>query len=324
MKIAALVTRCVGNRCQVMDREGRLYEAMIKGNLRIKGIRSTNPIVVGDSVLLSINDGSNAAQGSEDFPAVIESIAPRHNYIIRKSINLSKESHILAANIDLAYLLVTLVPPATSFTFVDRFLATAEAYNIKTQLLFNKIDLYGGDYLADLCYWEALYQGIGYTTHRISATKGIGITTLLDESKGKIVLLSGHSGVGKSSLINSMIPGSNLATASLSEAHQTGMHTTTVAELIPLGKTPAEGFLIDTPGIKGFGTLEMDASNAWHYFPEIFQISQACRFHNCTHRGEPGCAVVAAVHDQRIAPSRYQSYLSILQDAESGKYRPPQ
>lgn len=315
--MTGLVLRCVGNLCRVLLGEGEESDALVKGNLRLKGIRSTNPVVVGDRVELQ-------ATGEAEHPYYITAICPRRNYIIRKASNLSKESHILAANIDVALLVVTLVQPETSFTFVDRFLATAEAYDIPVVLLVNKIDLYGEAEQQRLAEWEAIYTPLGYPVVRISATERLGLEAIWPHVAGRTVLLSGHSGVGKSSLINALLPGSALRTHSISTAHGTGMHTTTYSAMIPLDPERGGGYLIDSPGIKGFGTLEMNERNAHHYFREFFALSEGCRFNNCTHINEPGCAVLAALKRGEVAPSRYVSYLGILSDEEGGKYRPEQ
>lgn len=277
----------------------------MKGNFRIKGIRSTNPVAVGDRV--TVGEGN-----------WIVAIEDRRNYIIRKSINLSKQSHILAANVDQALLVVTVVTPQTSTTFIDRFLASAEAYRVPVILVFNKTDLLDDDLRH---YQEAmvhLYQTIGYTCLQISATTGFGMDEVRPLLEGKITLLSGNSGVGKSTLINRLVPDANLRTGEISDAHNTGQHTTTFSEMIPL---EGRGWLIDTPGIKGFGTFDMEPEELTSYFKEIFQFSKDCRFSNCTHTHEPGCAVLKALEDHYIAESRYQSYLSMLEDKDEGKYR---
>jgi len=277
----------------------------VKGNFRIKGIRSTNPVAVGDRV--TVGEGN-----------WIVAIEDRRNYIIRKSINLSKQSHILAANVDQALLVVTVVTPQTSTTFIDRFLASAEAYRVPVILVFNKTDLLDDDLRH---YQEAmvhLYQTIGYTCLQISATTGFGMDEVRPLLEGKITLLSGNSGVGKSTLINRLVPDANLRTGEISDAHNTGQHTTTFSEMIPL---EGRGWLIDTPGIKGFGTFDMEPEELTSYFKEIFQFSKDCRFSNCTHTHEPGCAVLKALEDHYIAESRYQSYLSMLEDKSEGKYR---
>ena len=276
----------------------------MKGNFRIKGIRSTNPVAVGDRV--TVGEGN-----------WIVAIEDRRNYIIRKSINLSKQSHILAANVDQALLVVTVVTPQTSTTFIDRFLASAEAYRVPVILVFNKTDLLDDD----LRYYQEamvhLYQTIGYTCLQISATTGFGMDEVRPLLEGKITLLSGNSGVGKSTLINRLVPDANLRTGEISDAHNTGQHTTTFSEMIPMGM----GWLIDTPGIKGFGTFDIEPEELTSYFKEIFQFSKDCRFSNCTHTHEPGCAVLKALEDHYIAESRYQSYLSMLEDKDEGKYR---
>ena len=284
--------------------DGQLLDCKIKGNFRIKGIRSTNPVAVGDHV--TVGEGN-----------WITEIADRRNYIIRKSINLSKQSHILAANVDQALLVITVSKPETSTTFIDRFLASAEAYRVPVVLIFNKTDLLNDDERRYQQLMIQLYETIGYECLAISAQTGDGVDALRDLLQGKITLLSGNSGVGKSTLINRLIPHANLRTADISDAHQTGMHTTTFSEMIPMGG----GWVIDTPGIKGFGTFDMEREELTSYFREIFEFSKQCRFSNCTHTHEPGCAVLKAVEDHYIAQSRYQSYLSMLDDKDENKYR---
>ena len=286
----------------------------VKGNFRIKGIRTTNPVAVGDIVTFCMPD-------SDDTPAYITAIHPRRNYIIRRASNLSKESHIIAANIDLALLVVTLAEPVTSTTFIDRFLATARAYDVEAVLAINKADILTGD--DDREYLEAvtyLYRSIGYKVIVVSARTGEGIDELRQLLKGKVTLFSGNSGVGKSTLINTLIPGLGLKTAEISQSHGTGMHTTTFSELFHLPGDDG-GCIIDTPGVRGFGTVDFDRHEVAHYFPELFEISQNCRFGTCTHTHEPGCAVRQALEDNLIAPSRYASYLSILEDEDEDKYR---
>ncbi len=292
----------------------------MKGNFRLKGIRSTNPVAVGDRVI--INGNGNGNGNANDNGNWITDIEDRKNYIIRKSSNLSKQSSILAANIDQAMLIVTVKMPETSTTFIDRFLASAEAYRIPVVLVFNKIDMLDADELHYLEMMQTLYETIGYKTIAISATEGIGIDTLISLLHNKTTLMSGHSGVGKSTLINTIIPHANLRTAEISDAHNQGMHTTTFSEMIRL--EDGQGWIIDTPGIRGFGTFDIEKTELTSYFKEIFHFSKECRFSDCTHTHEPGCAVLKAVEDHYIALSRYQSYLSMLEDKEEGKYRKPE
>jgi ribosome biogenesis GTPase len=312
-----LVLKNTGSWYTVLTDDGQLIDCKIKGNFRLKGIRSTNPVAVGDRVgIVPNNEGT----------AFITEIEDRRNYIIRKSINLSKQSHILAANVDQAILVVTVVNPQTSTTFIDRFLASAEAYRVPVVLVFNKTDLLDEDTRR---YQEAmvhLYQTIGYECYQISAETGAGVETLQPLLKDKITLLSGNSGVGKSTLINRLVPGASQRTAEISDAHNTGQHTTTFSEMIPLSTihcplSDVHSWLIDTPGIKGFGTFDIEPEELTSYFKEIFHFSQDCKFSNCTHTHEPGCAVLKALEEHYIAESRYQSYLSMLEDKDEGKYR---
>lgn len=289
--------------------EGRLVECKIKGNFRLKGIRSTNPIAVGDRVQIVLNP---------EGTAFITEIDDRKNYIIRKASNLSKQSHIIAANLDLCMLVVTVNYPETSTIFIDRFLASAEAYRVPVALVFNKTDLYSEDELRYLDGLIHLYTHIGYPCFRISALTQEGIDQIKDELKGKVTLFSGHSGVGKSTLINAILPDQHLKTGEISAAHNKGMHTTTFSEMFPV---EGDGYIIDTPGIKGFGTFDMKDEEVGHYFKEIFEFSAHCKYGNCTHRHEPGCAVREAVENHYISESRYASYLNILEDKEEGKYR---
>ena len=255
---------------------------------------------------------------NQEGTAFISEIEDRKNYIIRRASNLSKQSHILAANLDQCLLVVTINFPETSTTFIDRFLASAEAYRIPVKLVFNKVDAYSEDELHYLDGLINLYTTIGYPCFKVSALKEEGIDTIKEELKGKVTLFSGHSGVGKSTLINAIIPELNVKTGEISAYHNKGMHTTTFSEMFPV---PGDGYIIDTPGIKGFGTFDMEEEEVGHYFPEIFKFSADCRYGNCTHRQEPGCAVRKAVEEHYISESRYSSYLSMLDDKEEGKYR---
>lgn len=304
-----LVIKNTGSWYTVRTDDGRETESKIKGNFRLKEIRTTNPVAVGDRVEIDIN---------KEGTAFITAIDERKNYIIRRASNLSKQSHIIAANLDQAMLIVTVNYPITTTVFIDRFLATAEAYRVPVKLVFNKIDRYNRE---DQEYLEGLinlYTTIGYPCSKLCAATGEGLDAFKADLKDKITLLSGHSGVGKSTLINKLVPGVNLRTGHISEYHNKGMHTTTFSEMIPL---PEGGYLIDTPGIKGFGTIEMEGVEISHYFPEIFKCSAGCRFNNCSHRHEPGCAVLQAVQEHYISESRYKSYLSILEDKKENKYR---
>ena len=304
-----LVIKNTGSWYTVKTDDGRLIESKIKGNFRLKGIRSTNPVAVGDRVTIVTN---------QEGTAFVSDKEERKNYIIRKSQNLSKQSHIIAANVDQAMLVVTTAHPQTSTTFIDRFLASAEAYNVPTILVFNKTDILDDDEKRYQQMMVDLYTTVGYQCLKVSAATGWGMEGINSLLKGKITLLSGNSGVGKSTIINTVIPGTDLRTAEISYAHDTGMHTTTFSEMIEM---PEGGYLIDTPGIKGFGTFDMEPEEMTRYFKEIFHFSKNCRFNNCTHTHEPGCAVLKAVEEHYIAASRYQSYLSMLNDKEEGKYR---
>ena len=304
-----LVIKNTGSWYTVKTDDGQLIESKIKGNFRLKGIRSTNPVAVGDHVEIITN---------QEGTAFISAIEDRRNYIIRKSPNLSKQSHILAANVDQALLVVTVNYPQTSTTFIDRFLASAEAYSVPVVLVFNKHDLLSEEELHYEKMMCTLYETVGYKCVEISAETGEGVEQLFPILKDQISLLSGNSGVGKSTLINRLIPHASQRIAEISDAHNTGMHTTTFSEMIEL---PGGGYLIDTPGIKGFGTFDIEKEELTSYFKEIFHFSKDCRFSNCTHTHEPGCAVIKAVEDHFIAASRYQSYLSMLEDKDENKYR---
>lgn len=308
--MTGLIIRTTGSAYHVLLSNGEHVEAHVKGNFRIKGIRSTNPVAVGDHVEVEQQtDGTNW----------ITEIRDRRNYIIRRSTNLSKQSHILAANIDQVALLVTIDHPKTSTTFIDRVLATCEAYSVPTILIFNKIDLLGEVEETTLQAWQELYESLGYTTYAISA-KQASLGHLAEAFVGRTTLLSGNSGVGKSTLLNALLGESRARTAEISDAHNQGKHTTTFSEMYFL-PNEANGAVIDTPGIRGFGTFDFEKEEVSHYFREIFRIGQDCRFSNCTHQGEPGCAVIPAVEDGRIAFSRFESYESLLGDCEETKYR---
>jgi len=304
-----LVVKNTGSWYLVKTVDGRLVECKVKGNFRIKGLRSTNPVAVGDRVSITDTTEENA---------FITEIEDRKNYIARKPTNLSKQLHIIAANVDQAFLLVTLKSPVTNTVFMDRFLATAEAYRIPAHILINKIDLYDDEDKEYMIGLSNLYRTIGYPCTCMSAKTGEGIEEFRRYLQGKISLLSGNSGVGKSTLINAINPVNEAKTGLISESHHKGMHTTTFSEMYELENG---GYLIDTPGIKGFGTYDMKAEEVGHYFPEIFAASGNCRFNNCTHTHEPGCAVLTAIENHYISESRYTSYLSILNDEEEGKYR---
>ena len=306
------VIKNTGSWYGVLTADGSVVNCKVKGTFRLRGIRTTNPVAVGDDVEIDLTTPD---------AAYITRIETRRNYIIRRASNLSKEAHIIASNLDQTMLVVSLREPATSTTFIDRFLATAEAYAVPAVLIINKVDLLEGDD-AELCEAVAyLYRSIGYRVVLTSATTGDGLDELRELLHGKISLMSGNSGVGKSSLINRLIPGLDLRTAAISAQHHTGMHTTTFSEMFRYDDEG--GFIIDTPGVKGFGTIDFDAAETGHYFPEIFATSRHCRYGDCTHTHEPGCAVRQAVDEHRISQSRYASYLSILDDSAADKYRKP-
>lgn len=304
-----LVVKNTGSWYQVYTETGETINCKVKGNFRMQGIRSTNPIAVGDRVDIEKN---------KEGTAFITHIEDRKNYIIRRASNLSKQSQILAANLDQAVLIITIKEPETSTVFIDRFLCVCEAYRIPAVIIVNKIDLYDDEdtgYMHQLMY---LYESIGYPCFGVSALDEAGIDKVSDLLKGKISLFSGNSGVGKSTLINKIVPEANLKTNVISSYHKKGMHTTTFSEMIRL---KGGGYIIDTPGIKGFGTVDMNKYEIGHYFKEIFAVSKQCKYTNCLHLHEPGCAVLKAVDESRISISRYNSYLSIMDDMTEGKYR---
>jgi ribosome biogenesis GTPase / thiamine phosphate phosphatase len=309
-----IVIKSTGSWYTVKTEEGNLIESRIKGNLRLKGIRSTNPIAVGDHVEFIESNEDNHI-GSQ-VVGLIHKISPRNNYIIRKSPNLSKESHIIAANIDQAFLIVTIQFPVTTTTFIDRFLVSAEAYRIPCHLIFNKIDLYNEEQTATMNSLIEIYEMAGYQCLKISAKNEIGIDELKQMMTNKTNVFSGHSGVGKTTIINFLQSNIILKTGEISEAHFSGKHTTTYSEMYELD---FGGFIIDTPGIKGFGVLEMEKEEISHYFPEIFKLLDECQFYNCTHTHEPHCAVKKSVEEGKIALSRYNSYIGLLEGEE--KYR---
>ncbi len=300
-----IVTKSTGSWYTVYAKTGEKIECRLKGKFRLKGIKSTNPITVGDHVKFELEESKNTG--------VINKIFDRKNYIIRKSVNLSKQTHIIAANIDTAFLLVTIDNPPTFAGFIDRFLATAEAYNIPAVLLFNKLDLYNDDELDKLATFDAIYSEIGYKCIAISATKKIGIDEVKELMKGKTTMFSGHSGVGKSTLINAIEPSLNLKTAEISRQHKQGQHTTTFAEMFELS---FGGFIIDTPGIKGFGVVDFKPEEITDYFPEFFKLKSKCKFNNCLHINEPICAIKDAVENGEIAHSRYNSYVQMVEGDE--------
>ena len=307
-----LVIKNTGSWVTVRLEDGSTVNCKMRGVLRLKGMRCTNPVAVGDIVQVEDKGG--------DAP-VVGAIEPRKNYIIRRASNLSKEFQIIAANLDQAVLVATLTNPETSTTFIDRFLATAEAYQVPAVLCFNKVDLLDNeDMRHQLTELETLYRNIGYTVISMSARTGDGAEALREQLSGKMSLLSGNSGVGKSSIINLLVPDAHVRVGDVSHTHHKGMHTTTFSELLDL---PGGGSIIDTPGVKAFGTIDFERAQVAHYFPEIFRISNDCRFNNCTHTHEPGCAVRDAVESGEIALSRYTSYLSILDEDPNNKYRKP-
>ena len=311
VKEYGVVFRSTGSWYDVQDRSGKTVKCNLKGKIRLEGLRSTNPIAVGDTVVFERN--SEAA-------GTIKKIQERKNFIARKSVNLSKESHIVASNLDRAFLIVTIASPRTSSGFLDRFLVTAEAYGIPTTIVFNKIDLLEGDVEGAKRQNElqAIYSDAGYHTMKVSAKTGEGIDELRKSLNEGINLLSGHSGVGKSTIINEIVPGLNLKTGVVSDSHSKGKHTTTFAEMF---EVPGGGFIIDTPGIKGFGLVTIEKSTLNHYFPEMFRLLDGCKFNNCVHVGEPSCAVKNAVEEGKVSEERYVNYLEMYETFEEGPYR---
>lgn len=310
-----LVIKTTGSWYTVEDENGEYYECKVKGNFRIKDIKSTNPVAVGDRVNFTIHPDLKDKNIRTGW---ITSIEQRENYIVRRSPNLSKQSHIIAANINQAVLIVTLLSPVTTTTFIDRYLASAEAYRVPVLIVFNKMDLYGEEEISLLNELISVYSIIGYRCLTVSAKNNSGIDSLKDALKNKTNVINGHSGVGKSTLINVIEPGLNIKTKEISEVHRTGKHTTAHSELYKLS---FGGYIIDTPGIKGFGMLDMEPWEISHYFPEIFSLSKYCQYGNCFHTHEPGCAVKKAVLNGEIASSRYISYLGLLE--EDDRYRKP-
>ena len=301
-RVEGLVMRATGSWYEVLYGE-KILSCRMRGKLRLRGVRSTNPIVVGDTVV---------CECGEDGEWIIVDIAPRRNYIIRRASNLSKESHIIAANIDRAMLVVTLIEPVTATEFVDRFLVTCEAYKVPATILLAKIDLLSEESIAE---FHRIYEGAGYEVIDISATQGIGVERVKEMLAGKTTLLSGNSGVGKSTLIGAIDPTIEIRTGEISDSFHKGKHTTTFSTMY----RTADGFIIDTPGVKGFGLIDIDDKELWHYFPEMISRAGECRFFNCTHTHEPHCAIIEAVKSEEIAYSRYESYLKILD--EDDKYR---
>jgi len=300
-----IVIKSTGSRYRVLDEEGSTHECVLKGRFRVSGVRTTNPVAVGDHVTFDPGEG------------LIVALSPRRNYIIRKASNLSRESQIIAANIDQAFLIITIKMPATPIEFVDRFLATAEAYRIPVVLVINKTDIYGEEEAGQALLIKSVYEKIGYRVMMISATEDNDLGALEEALANKTTLVSGNSGVGKSTLLNRLNPALSLKTGEISAYHEQGRHITTFPEMHPI---PGGGYVIDTPGIRGFGVIDFDRREIYHFFPEIFRVSGKCRFNNCLHMDEPGCAVRDAVARNKIEPWRYKSYMSMLLE-DNEKYR---
>ena len=311
-----LVLKSTGKIYNIILENGEIVKATIRGKLRIEGLKTTNPIAAGDRVKLTAASDTNSQESPVSYS--IQSILPRKNYIVRKSTNLSKQMQIIAANVDHAYLLVTLKSPVTQIGFIDRFLVSAESFRIPTTLLFNKIDLFGAEEERLFTELSAIYSSIGYTCHRICAENESQISFLRDEIKGKQVMISGNSGVGKTTLVNSLDPTLTLRTGEISKVHEQGKHTTTFAEMHSLA---SGGYIIDTPGIRAFGVIDLEKEHMAHYFPEMRNLIGACRFHNCLHLNEPNCAVKEAVEKDEISFSRYQSYLDLMYEDPSDPHR---
>lgn len=309
--MTGIVYKSTGSWYTVKAEDNQFYDCRIKGKFRMKGIKSTNPIAVGDVVDFEIDETSDAITGS------IHNIHDRKNYIVRKSVNLSKQTHIIASNIDIVFLLVTINNPITTTSFIDRFLVTAEAYHIKAVLIFNKVDTYDDATLDEQLYLQYIYNQIGYECLRVSATAKKGLDELKEMMEGKVCMFSGHSGVGKSTLVNALEPNLNLKTKQISDIHQQGQHTTTFAEMFDLSFNSK---IIDTPGIRGFGIVDMEKQEIKGYFPEFFELEDQCKFNNCLHKDEPNCAIKNALEEDKIAWSRYKSYLQILEGDEE-QYR---
>lgn len=304
-----LVIKSTGSRYKILSETGEILECTIKGKFRVKGLKTTNPVAVGDNILYITE--------ADQKTGVITELLERRNYLIRKASNLSKQYQIIAANMDQVFLMVTIIEPETPVEFIDRLLATAEAYRIKASVIFNKTDLYSSDETARMEELIRMYEEIGYECFRLSLRNKINIQVLLTAMQNRISLISGNSGVGKTTLLNSINPALNLKTERISDYHKQGKHITTFPEMHPI---PGGGFLIDTPGIRGFGVIDMDRNEIYHFFPEIFKKSKECRFHNCLHLEEPGCAVRKAVETGEIYAVRYRSYLNIV-EGDDRKYR---
>ena len=311
-----LVLKSTGKIYNIILENGEIIKATIRGKLRIEGLKTTNPIAAGDRVELTASSDTNSQDSKISYS--IQSILPRKNYIVRKSTNLSKQMQIIAANVDHAYLLVTLKSPVTQIGFIDRFLVSAEAFRIPTTLLVNKIDLFGAEEERLFTELSAIYTSLGYTCHRICAENESQISFLRKELKGKQVMISGNSGVGKTTLVNSLDPTLTLRTGEISKVHEQGKHTTTFAEMHSLA---SGGYIIDTPGIRAFGVIDLEKEHMAHYFPEMRNLIGACRFHNCLHLNEPNCAVKDAVENDKISFSRYQSYLDLMYEDPSDPHR---